>query len=62
MEHEEIIEPLGLYPSAEETRAMQQYFPWGRDHEISSLTRQTIEEEKEPSSKAKKAVEFAKTF
>lgn len=46
----------------EDLRRQQQYIPEDLDHTISSLTRQTLEQEREPSTQAKKVTEFAKQF
>ena len=46
----------------EDLRRQQQYIPEDLDHTISSLTRQTLEQEREPSKQAKKVVDFARTF
>ena len=48
--------------TAEEILSLQQYVPSDYDYEMSSLTRQTIDQEKEPSKRAKNVVEFARGF
>lgn len=62
MENEEQHEKWWDLPSSEEFLTRQQYDPWKVEYTMSSLTRQVVEREKEPTESAKKAVEYAKSF